>query len=333
MKHLTALLLSVLAILLFALLAGCVGQVITRVTPTPSATPTIAVLAAATQRPTATPAPYTPAPTATPTLTPTPIIYSIARGDTLLQIAQKFGVTVRDLQETNGITDPRSLRVGQELIIPSPEDAEAERTPTVEPTPLPFAVENITFSNSPLGGLWCFGEIRNTTGTELEQAGVTVALLDEQGSVVAQEHTYALVDLLRAGERAPFALRFTAPPQRFATYLASPWKGMQGYLGRYYLDLVARNTAGAGERYATYTVTGQIANTGPEDAVDVIVTVTLYDALGRVIAARRAPPEHNVILRGGQAAFSIELTPAGGPVANFQVVALGQRLPTPTPGP
>lgn len=332
MKRLLVFLLLVAGLVSSVLLAGCVGQVITRVTPTPTATPTLgAPAAAASPRPTATPAPYTPAPTATPTMTPTPIIYSIGRGDTLLQIAQKFGVTVRDLQETNGITDPRSLRVGQELIVPSPEDAAAESTPTVEPTPLPFTVENVTFSNSPLGGLWCFGEIRNTTGTELEQAGVTISLLDDQGSVVAQEQTYVLVDLLRPGERAPFAVRFTAPPQSFATYLASPWKGVQGYLGRYYLDLAAQETAGEGERYATYTVTGQIANIGPEDAVDVIVTVTLYDALGRVIGARRAPPEHNVILREGRAAFSIELTPAGGPVASFRVVATGQRLPTPTP--
>lgn len=332
MKRLPVFLLLVAGAISSIVLAGCIGQVITRVTPTPTATPTLAApTSEATLRPTATPAPYTPAPTATPTMTPTPIIYSIARGDTLLQIAQKFGVTVRDLQETNGITDPRSLRVGQELIIPSPEDMAAESTPTVEPTPLPFTVEHVTFSNSPLGGLWCFGEVYNATGTELEQAGVTIALLDDQGSVVAQEQTYALVELLRPGERAPFAVRFTAPPQTFATYLASPWKGVQGYLGRYYLDLVARETAGEGERYATYTVTGQIANTGPEDAVDVVVTVTLYDALGRVIAARRAPPEHNVILRGGQAAFSIELTPAGGPVASFRAVAIGQRLPTPTP--
>lgn len=324
--------LTLLLIALTTLLTGCTGQVITRVTPTPTATPTLsAATPEATLRPTATPAPYTPAPTPTPTLTPTPIIYSIGRGDTLLGIAQQFGITVRELQETNGITDPRSLRVGQELIIPGPEDAEGESTPTVEPTPLPFTVENVTFSNSPLGGLWCFGEVYNATGTDLEQAGVTVALLDEDGDVVAQERTYVLAELLRPGERAPFALRFAAPPQSFAAYLASPWQGVRGYLGRYYLDLVAQDVTGAGERYATYTVTGQIANIGPEDAVDVVVTVTLYDALGRVIAARRAAPEHNVIPRGGQTTFSIELTPAGGPVASFRAVAAGQRVPTPTP--
>ena len=110
-----------------------------------------------------------------------------------------------------------------------------------------------------------------------------------------------------------------------------PWKGVQGYVGSYYLDLAVRDAAGSGERYATYTVTGTVANTGPEDAVEVTVTVTLYDALGRVIGMRRAVPEHNVIPRGGQTTFTIELTPAGGPVASFHAEALGRRMPTPTP--
>jgi len=288
------------------------------------------VIAVATMRPTATPAPYTPAPTATPTVTPTPIIYRIARGDTLLAIAMKFGVTVRELQETNGITDPRALRVGQELIIPEAE-ATTDTTPTVTPTPLPFVVENVSFANTPLGGLWCFGEIYNTTGTYLEQAGITIFLLDSAGDTVAEAQDYVQVELLQPGERAPFAIRFPVAPQAFASYLAIPWKGLQGYVGSYYLDLIAQDLEGQGERYATYTVDGFIANIGPEDAVDVRVTITLYDALGRVIGTRRAPPEHNVIPPGGRTAFSIELVPAGGPVANFAVQALGRRLLTPTP--
>jgi LysM repeat protein len=332
LKHPLVVFLSALGLLI---LSSCVGQVITRVTPTPSATPTVALTAAATQRPTATPAPYTPAPTATPTITPTPIVYRIQRGDNLMKIAAQFKVSVRSLQDTNGITDPRALRVGQELLIPSAEDDPegAGATPTAEATPLPFAVENVTFSNSPLGGLWAFGEIHNTTGTDLEQAGVSLSLLDETGAVVAEARDYVQVELLRPDGRAPFAVRFDAPPQSFASYLAAPWKGVQGYLGGYYVDLVAQDTQGAGERYSTYAVSGVIANTGPEDAVEVSVTVTLYDALGRVIGTRRAPPEYNVIPRGGQSPFLVELTPAGGPVARFRVDALGRRMPTPTPSP
>jgi murein DD-endopeptidase MepM/ murein hydrolase activator NlpD len=286
---------------------------------------------AATPRPTATPAPYTPAPTPTPTITPTPIIYAIRGGDTLLAIAGQYHVSVQSLQQANGIADPGSLRVGQELVIPQPAPQNAESTPTAVATPMPFAVENVAFSRTPLDGLWCLGEIHNTTGVDLEQAAVTITLLDEAQKTLAQVQAVAALDLIPPGGRAPFAVRFAEPPATFATYLATASSGVRGYVGSYYRDLVVRDLQGEGERYTAYTLRGTVANTGPEDAVEVQVTVTLYDDLDRVIGTRRAAPEHNVIPRGGQTSFTLALTPSGGPVARYRAEALGRRMPTPTP--
>ena len=81
--------------------------------------------------------PATPSDTPTPTVTPTPIIYVIQKGDTLIPIARKFGITVQDIQTANGSSAPRRLRIGQEIIIP-PKDAEGE--PTAIPTPTPVAL-------------------------------------------------------------------------------------------------------------------------------------------------------------------------------------------------
>jgi LysM repeat protein len=287
-------------------------------------------MAVATLRPTATPAPYTPAPTSTPTLTPTPIIYVIRKGDTPLGIANQFGVSLRDLQDTNGITDPRTLRVGQELIIPEKDELQND-IPTAVPTPLPFVIENVTFSNTALGGLWSLGEIRNTSGLDLEQVAISTTLLDDDGNVLAAEEVPVQVDLIAPGERAPFALRFHAPPRTFASYLITPLSAIPGYTGNYYRDLIVKDSSGEGERYSTYTVSGKISNIGPEDAVDVIVTTTIYDALGRVIGTRRVPPEHNVVPRGGDTTFTVQITPIGGPVSSYEVTVLGRRLPTPTP--
>lgn len=312
------------------LLAGCRGQVITRVTPTPTATPTVAIAAPATPRPTATPAPYTPAPTATPTVTPTPLIYTLKSGDTLLGLAIEFGTTLEAIQDVNGITDPRGLLVGQKIIIPREAPAEAGApTPTV--TPMPFAVENMTFNYTPIGGLWGFGEVHNTTAYDLEQAAVRVNLLDSAGKTLASGIGHAQVDIIAPGGRAPFAVHFQEAPSSFASYTAFPATGVQGYVGAYYRDLTPTNLRGEGQRYAAYTVAGVIANTGPEDAIGVTVTVTIYDALGRVIGTRKAIPEHNVIPRGGETGFTVTLTPAGGPVQSFRVTALGRRNLTPTP--
>lgn len=319
-----------LAAALTALLAGCGGQIITRVTPTPTATPTAALVVLATPRPTATPAPYTPAPTATPTVTPTPLIYTLKSGDTLLGLAIEFDTTLEAIQDINGITDPRSLLVGQQIIIPRRPALEAG-TPTATASPMPFAIENITFNYTPIGGLWGFGEVHNTTGRDLEQATVLLHLLDDKGQTLASGVGYAQLDIIAPGDRAPFAVHFQDAPPSFASYTAFPKTGVQGYVGAYYRDLRAMNLRGEGQRYTAYTVSGVIANTGPEDAIGVTVTVTIYDALGRVIGTRKAIPEHNVIPRGGQTTFAVTLTPAGGPVQSFRVTALGRRNLTPTP--
>jgi LysM repeat protein len=312
------------------LLAGCDGQVITRTTPTPTTTPTIVIAGVASPRPTATPAPYTPAPTATPTVTPTPLIYTLKSGDTLLGLAIEFGTTLQAIQDVNGITDPRGLLIGQQIIIPREAAAQAG-APTATATPMPFAVENMTFNYTPVGGLWGFGEVHNTTGTDLEQATVIVNLLDDAGKPLTSGLGHAQVDLIAADGRAPFSVHFQDAPASFASYTAFPATGVKGYVGSYYRDLAPKNTSGEGQRYAAYTVSGIIANTGPEDAVGVTVTVTIYDALGRVIGTRKAIPEHNVIPRGGETSFSVTLTPAGGPVQSFRVTALGRRNLTPTP--
>jgi LysM repeat protein len=86
--------------------------------------------------------------TATPWATPPPVVYveegagpvgpaggtyTVQEGDTPYDIAQRFGVSVEELMEANGISDPSSLSVGQELIIPGQEPGQVpEGTATPE---------------------------------------------------------------------------------------------------------------------------------------------------------------------------------------------------------
>jgi len=51
----------------------------------------------------------------------TPIVHVVQPGDTLFWIAQKYDVPPERIIEENSLTDPDSLAVGQELIIPQPE--------------------------------------------------------------------------------------------------------------------------------------------------------------------------------------------------------------------
>lgn len=54
-----------------------------------------------------------------PTAAPQPMKYQINAGDTLYNIARTFDITVDVLTAVNQIKDPRSLKIGQELIIPN----------------------------------------------------------------------------------------------------------------------------------------------------------------------------------------------------------------------
>ncbi|MBK8049343.1 MAG: LysM peptidoglycan-binding domain-containing protein [Anaerolineales bacterium] len=149
------------ALLTVAFVVSACGRVITVApTPTPAPTPTLEVaLVLATLPPTATPAPYTPEPTPTPTVTPTPVVHAIASGETLLDIANLYDVSVAALQDANGILDPRFLQIGQELIIPRPEEAEAaaDTTATPTPTPIPIEIQNVHFGETTIGGLSVLG--------------------------------------------------------------------------------------------------------------------------------------------------------------------------------
>ncbi|MCO6401191.1 MAG: LysM peptidoglycan-binding domain-containing protein [Verrucomicrobia bacterium] len=45
--------------------------------------------------------------------------YTVASGDSLSKIANRFGVTAREIAQLNGVKDPNKIRVGQSLKLPS----------------------------------------------------------------------------------------------------------------------------------------------------------------------------------------------------------------------
>jgi murein DD-endopeptidase MepM/ murein hydrolase activator NlpD len=71
------------------------------------------------------------------------VVHVVRRGQTLYRIAKTYGVDPGDLMRTNGITDPRTLEVGQELFVPGAthvlevEAAPGATPPRPEPPPEP----------------------------------------------------------------------------------------------------------------------------------------------------------------------------------------------------
>ncbi|MEK7794225.1 MAG: LysM domain-containing protein, partial [Candidatus Hydrogenedentota bacterium] len=52
---------------------------------------------------------------------PATTTYQVKKGDTLTQIARRFGVTPQDILNANNLDDPNKVIVGQRLTIPVKE--------------------------------------------------------------------------------------------------------------------------------------------------------------------------------------------------------------------
>ncbi len=79
----------------------------------------------------------TPTETPTATATPTPVRHIVEAGENPGTIASKYGLTIEQLMTANQITDPRTLRQGQSLLIPptaapaAPSEGQPAATPMV----------------------------------------------------------------------------------------------------------------------------------------------------------------------------------------------------------
>jgi LysM repeat protein len=309
-------------------LAACGTVVTPQPTPGPSATgtplpnPTLVIGPAGT-------APALPlSDTATPTVSPTPIVYVIQSGDTLLEIAQEYGVSVEAIQRANGIADPRFLRVGQEVLIPTGEEDENEGAsgnlliPT--PTPIPLVVQGVACYETPVSSLWCLGEVVNTTATPVTNVHLLVTLFDADGQRLAEQDPFVAADLIPPGERAPFGVLFIDPPPGRVVPQVSLVRGQAaGELAASYVFVSAIETQGrpAGPRFE---VSGTVRNDGDLAAGSVSVVATTYDTDGMVTGFWHAAVALEGPLAPGETApFSMLLTYYSDLPADFGVVALG----------
>ncbi len=116
-----AIALAVVALLVLSSISGILGGLpaSSTATPTPSPSPSPSVpassaLASVVASPSAVAA--TPTPVATPT--PAPRTYVVQEGDTLNEIATRFGTTGQAIADANGIKITDTINPGQVLIIP-----------------------------------------------------------------------------------------------------------------------------------------------------------------------------------------------------------------------
>lgn len=274
-----------------------------------------------------------PAATATPTVTPTPVMHIVQEGETLLSIAFEHGVSLQALQAVNSIESPQFLQIGQKLVIPTGEE-ETGTAPGLllsTPTPSPFGAQGVAFYETPVGSLWCLGEIVNTTDSALTNVQVHVMIFDAAGERLTEADAFAAADLIPPGERSPFGILFTNPPSDWASPQVTIIRGeAAGALAGYYVPIAVTEVEGQPSG-SQFQVSGTVRNTGAEQAAgSVSVIVTTYDDQGLVTGFRQGIVElEGPLAPGVTAPFTMLFTVHGDAPTNetpFSVVALG-RIP------
>ncbi len=310
-------------------LAACRGEVVTP-EPTreihPTHTATFAPIP--TPRATAT-APFAPpADTPTPTVTPTPIIHVVQSGDVLGAIAYQYGVSVEAIQAANGIESPQFLQIGQELIIPTGDDDDEAVPGMLLPTstPVPLEPQGVSFHRTPVGSLWCLGEVANPIEEALSHVQVRVTLYDAAGELLVAANAFTAADLIQPGERAPFGVLFTNPPADWVNSQVTVIRGETvGELTLSYLSLAVIEANGqmAAPRFR---IQGQVQNIDAERmANQALVIGTTYNAEGAVTGFRHMALDlEESLAPGATAPFDLWLNFHGDPPADFHVIALAR---------
>lgn len=209
--------------------------------PTRTPRPFLAFGDSATATPTAEP---TETPEPTPTQGPLYIEYKIRYGDTLGALAAKFNLTVEELMQLNGLTNPNALQIGQTLKIPTTVDKsgpDARIVPDSEvvygPAYKDFKLDALMqkYPNSYLASYHELVEGKTRTGAEIIQLvaerfsvgpRVLLALMDLQGG-------WLTAPTLNANQIAyPMGLY---DPSRPNLYRQAAWAANQlnaGYYGK-----------------------------------------------------------------------------------------------------
>jgi LysM repeat protein len=181
-------------------------------------------------------------------------IHIVRRGETLANIAWRYGVSVNALVRLNGIRNPNLIYVGQRLRIPGPATTATPR-PTNTPIPAtatpPVCVcpqAEAIIINSPAQGVTITSPVLVTgVGAAFEQQ-LSVRVLNEEGAPIGAGVAFISGEL---GQRGPFSgtITFTVPttPQmgRVQVFSVSPRDGAIEHLASVSVKLAGAGTAAA----------------------------------------------------------------------------------------
>jgi hypothetical protein len=217
--------------------------------------------------------------------TPTPLIYIVVEGDTIIGIANHFGITPEALMAANPGIQAAALLVGTKLDIPAGNSTPVEPVPT--PVPLPVQQAHCWMETD--GGSWCFALVSNPFADTMENISAQFNLLDAGGQQLKSDMAFGLIDILPGGKSMPLVVHF--PPSdkienSVQVILLTAIRLLPGD-GRY-LPVTPENTLVSVDASGrTAQVSGRVILAGPGSARFTWVLASAFDVAGNVVGVRR----------------------------------------------
>ena len=149
--------------------------------------------------------------------TPTPFVHIIQQGETLLEIAFRYGVQFDDIVLVNPQIDPNLLRIGEEIRIPG-SDGEPVEILLPTPTPIPVHIKTLGCHESPSLVFICMVSITNNE--EFMVAGVSahITLHDRDGQILDNQIVYSPINQIPTGQEIPLIAIFDRKPSGYSGF-------------------------------------------------------------------------------------------------------------------
>jgi len=256
-------------------------------------------------------------PLTTPLPSPTPFTYTVQTGDSMSVIAEKFGVSLDDLQAANPEVFSNAMSVGQVLRIPSnPDNPSGEPTPT----PAPFVIRQIDCYPTANLAMWCFVLAFNDSPDFVENLSAQVTLVDSNNATLASLTALSPLNILPPNTSLPLSVFFppdipaAAKPQVQVLTAIRLLPNDARYLPATLNNMLVQVNADGHSAQVRGSVLSQSQAT---DASQVWVAATAYDVAGSLIGVRRW--ESNAALSaGGTLPFEFLISSIGGKIARVE---------------
>lgn len=246
-------------------------------------------------------------PVFTSTLAPTatPLLYRVQEGETLSQIARQFGVPLAELQAVNGRLEPRALQIGETLYIPNPHFNSKGYPIFPTSTPLNVLLEPPFCYATSTNQIICLGSVVNQLSNPLEHIVVSVRLLRQDGSALAENQVALEQRNILPGERAPYRLSFTASTEDYSSALALLLRAESGESDLISVMIEAQQRTHIDDHYR---ITGTLYNAESKPLQLFRAVAILHNHDGQITGYRVVQLDQ-LMAAGARAPFQIAIIP------------------------